>query len=107
MSHRKSVFDLAAFEAQHTAILGSGPRFAVAVDERFITSFPHGRFALVGAVGGSQEAAVFVLAVDGADRAVLFRKGDREELAFGVFDEVAECSLHGIVLVCFVLRGRD
>lgn len=96
MSHRKSVFDFAALEAKHTAILGSGPRFAVAVDEGFVTSLPHSGLALVGAIGGSQKAAVFVLAVDGADRAVLFRKGDSKELALGVFDEIAECNLHGL-----------
>lgn len=101
MSHRKRAFDFAALEVKRGLILRSRPAFLVAVDERFISRIIHGIAATVGRCGGSQQAEVFILAVDGATSAILLDESDGEEFAFSGADQGAEVSVH-VFCVCWL-----
>jgi hypothetical protein len=86
-SHRKCFFDFAALEGQHGVLVRGCPVLFVAVDEGDISSGASVRLAT------AKVSKIFVLAVNGADAAVLLLEGDREEAAFGVSNQFFEFSV--------------
>lgn len=96
---RKNLDKTAALELQHPVGMGANPTIVIAVYKRNIT-------LVLQAAGGIAANALLLavvtrFAVDGADAAIFFNKGDAEETAFGLVDEVAEFVVHARIVVWF------
>lgn len=97
MSHRKALFDLAALEGDDGIRLEGKPSFLVAIDCGHVAR-------LLERVSGrraapTDQAEVFVFAVDGADSPILLFKSDGEEFAFGGSDQIADFLFHFVFMV--------
>ena len=86
----ESLDKLAALEFDQRIFVSAEPVFRVAIDcgciARLTQGLDRGRLDAVSFILFLHEAAIFVLTIDGADRAVLFTEGDREEFAVSFFD---------------------
>lgn len=80
---------LAAAEGHDRILVSRSPLFGVAVDERSVARIAHGVNAT------SEQALIFVLAIDDTGGAVLLDEGNGKELALGLSDEGIEFGLHG------------
>jgi len=93
MSSGNLLDKLAAAEGHNRILVSRCPSFGVAVDE--------GNVSRDGDIvhAALEQALILVLAVDDADGAVFLHEGDREELTFGLCDQVVEFGLHSFDFV--------